>query len=116
MRFRILFLQLQPCIRALKYARGLKAALGDNIVIIFGYLFHTLNELYGGGDEVFDELVKLNLDNPEKDIKRLVNKFHPFVIHSHNAPDVLTISAIEALNGEVPVIHDCHEALTLRES
>jgi len=45
-----------------------------------------------------------------------VEKFQPFVIHSHNAPDLLTTSAIEAVKGEVPVIHDCHEALTLRET
>ena len=115
MKIRILFLEPQPCIRALKYARGLKAALGDNIVIIFGYLFHTLNELYGAGDEVFDELVKLHPNDLKGDIKRLVNRFHPDVIHSHNAPDFLTTSAIEAVN-EVPVIHDCHEALTLRET
>ncbi len=112
----ILFLEPQPCIRALKYAKGLKLAFGGNIRIVFGYLYRTLNELYGHGDEVFDELVKLNPDNLEGDIKRLVNKFQPFVIHSHNAPDSLTVSAIEAVNGEVPVIHDCHEALTLRET
>jgi glycosyltransferase involved in cell wall biosynthesis len=112
----VLFLEPQPCIRALKYATGLKLAFGGNIRIVFGYLYHTLNELYGHGDEVFDELVKLNPDNLEGDIKRLVNKFHPFVIHSHNAPDGLTVSAIEAVRSEVPVIHDCHEALTLRET
>ena len=112
----ILFLEPQPCIRALKYAKGLKLVFGGNIRIVFGYLYRTLNELYGHGDEVFDELVKLNPDNLEGDIKRLVNKFHPFVIHSHNAPDGLTVSAIEAVRNEVPVIHDCHEALTLRET
>jgi glycosyltransferase involved in cell wall biosynthesis len=112
----ILFLEPQPCIRALKYAQGLKLAFGGNIRIVFGYLYRTLNELYGHGDEVFDELVKLNPDNLEGDIKRLVNKFHPFVIHSHNAPDGLTVSAIEAVRSEVPVIHDCHEVLTLRET
>jgi len=100
----------------LKYAKGLKWALGGRIRIVFGYLYHTLNELYGYGNELFDELVKLNPDSLEGDIKRLVNKFHPLVIHSHNAPDLLTISAIEAVNGEVPVIHDCHEALSLRET
>ena len=113
---RILFLEPQPCIRALKYAKGLKWMFGGKVCIIFGYLFRKLNELYGHGDEVFDKLVKLNPDNLKGDVKGLVNKFHPFVIHSHNAPDLLTISAIEAANGEVPVIHDCHEALTLRET
>ena len=109
--FNILFLQPQPCIRALKYAKGLKCAFGGKARIVFGHLYHTLNELYGYGDEVFDKLVKLNPENLEGDIKNLVKKFHPFIIHSHNA-----ISAIEAVNGEVPVVHDCHEALTLRET
>jgi len=113
---KILFLQPQPCIRALKYAKGLKWAFNGRIRIVFGYLYHTLNKLYGDGDEVFDKFVKLNPDNLKSDIKNLVKKFHPFIIHSHNAPDLLTISAIEAVNGEVPVIHDCHEALTLRET
>jgi glycosyltransferase involved in cell wall biosynthesis len=116
MSLSILFLEPQPCIRALKYGKGLKRELGDKVIIIFGYLFHTLTELYGSGDEVFNECVKLNPDNPNESVKRIVNKFHPFVIHSHNAPDFLTISAIEAANGEVPVIHDCHEALTLNET
>jgi glycosyltransferase involved in cell wall biosynthesis len=82
---------------------------------MFGYLHNTLNTLYGCGDEVFDELVKLNPDDLKGDIRRIVNQFHPVVIHSHNAPDFLTISAIEAVKGEVPVIHDCPDALTLRE-
>ncbi|MCW4025982.1 MAG: glycosyltransferase family 4 protein, partial [Candidatus Bathyarchaeota archaeon] len=113
---RILFLEPQPCIRALKYARGLKWAFHGGIEIIFGHLYHTLNELYGHGDEVFDKLVRLHPANLKRDIKRLVKKSRPLFIHSHNAPDVLTISAIEALEGEVPVIHDCHEALSLRET
>lgn len=115
-KFRILFLEPQPCIRALKIARGLRWALSDKVSLIFGHLHHTLNELYGQGDEVFDKLVKLNPNDLEDDIRRLVNQYHPVVIHSHNAPDLLTISAIKAVKGEVPVIHDCHEALTLRET
>jgi len=113
---RVLFLQPQPCIRALKYAKGLKWALGGDISIVFGYLHHTLNELYGHGDEVFDKLVRLNPNNLKGDIKNLINEFHPSIIHSHNAPDFLTVSAIDAAEEEIPVIHDCHEALTLRET
>ena len=113
---RILFLEPQPCIRALKYAEGLKWAFGGNIRIAFGFIYHTLNKLYGRGDEVFDNLVKLNPDNLTGDIRRLAKEFKPLIIHSHNAPDLLTISAIEAVKGEVPVIHDCHEALTLRDT
>ena len=113
---RILFLQPQPCIRALKYAKGLKWTFSGKVCVIFAYLYRTLNELYGHGDEVFDRLVKLDPADLEGGIRGLVSKFHPFVIHSHNAPDFLTVSAIEAAKGEVPVIHDCHEALTMRET
>ena len=113
---RILFLEPQPCVRALKYAEGLKRIYSGNVKIAFGYFCYTLNELHGHGDEVFDKLVKLDIENPKSDIKRLAKKFSPFVIHSHNAPDLLTVSAIEAAEGEVPIIHDCHEALTLRET
>jgi len=116
MEFNILFLEPQPCIRALKYARGLKRASQNKIRIVFGYLFYTLNEIYGQGNEVFDELVKLNSENHQEDIEKLVKRIEPTVIHSHNAPDFLTISAIDAVKGEVPVIHDCHEALTMRET
>jgi len=112
----MLFLQPQPCIRALKYAKGLKWLFRGKVCVIFAYLYRTLNELYGHGDEVFDKLVRLNPVDLEGGIRELVGKFHPFVIHSHNAPDFLTVSAIEAAEGEVPVIHDCHEALTMRET
>ena len=116
MSFNILFLEPQPCIRALKHARGLKYALHNNVRITFGYLFYTLDELYGQGNETFDELVKLNLGDLQDDIKRLVKRIKPEIIHSHNAPDFLTISALDAVKGEVPVIHDCHEALSMRET
>ena len=116
MSFKVLFLEPQPCIRALKYARGLKWFLHNNVRIAFGYLFYTLNELYGQGDETFDELVKLNLESLPEDIAKLAKRIEPKIIHSHNAPDFLTVSALEAVKGEVPVIHDCHEALTMRET
>ncbi len=43
-----------------------------------------------------------------------MEKYRPHLIHSHNAPDFLTVAAIEAVGGSVPIIHDCHEALSLR--
>ena len=112
----VLFLEPQPCIRALKYARGFKWAPHNKIRITFGHLFYTLNELYGQGDEIFEELVKLNSESLQEDIEKLVKRIEPKVIHSHNAPDFLTISTIDAVKGEAPMIHDCHEALTMRET
>jgi glycosyltransferase involved in cell wall biosynthesis len=116
MSLNVLFLEPQPCIRALKYARGLKWASHNKIRITFGHLFYTLNDLYGQGDEIFDELVKLNMENLHEDIEKLVKRIEPDVIHSHNAPDFLTVLALDAVKGEVPVIHDCHEALTMRKT
>jgi len=109
---RLLFLQPQPCIRALKLAKGLKGALGEDVSLVFGYLDRTLTELYGYGDEFFDEFVKLG--NPEKSISELVQRYKPDIIHSHNAPDFLTVSAINAVD-DIPVIHDTHDALTMRK-
>jgi len=112
----VLFLEPQPCIRALKYAKGLKWAFKGKIHIIFGYLYYTLSELYGHGNEVFDKLVRLNQNNVRGDIEKLVDTTNPSIIHSHNAPDALTVAAVEAVEREVPVIHDSHEALSLRKT
>ena len=51
---RVLCLQRQPCIRALKYAVGLRSALPD-LTLGFAYQGLTLTEWYGTGDELFDE-------------------------------------------------------------
>jgi len=110
---RLLFLQPQPCIRALKLAKGLKGALGEDVSLVFGYLDRTLTELYGYGDEFFDEFVKLSREDPEKGISELAERYKPDIIHSHNAPDFLTVSAINVVN-DVPVIHDTHDVLTMR--
>lgn len=110
-----LFLQPQPCIRALKYAKGLKRLPGEGVNIVFGYLCYTLTELYGYGDEFFVKLVKLDKGNLERSVRDLVKKCEPELIHSHNAPDLLTVSAIEAVD-DIPIIHDNHEALSIRKT
>lgn len=111
---RLLFLQPQPCIRALKLAKGLKGALGEDVSLVFGYLDRTLTDLYGYGDEFFDEFVKLSREDPEKGISELAERYKPDIIHSHNAPDFLTVSAINAVD-DIPIIHDTHDALTMRK-
>jgi len=111
---RLLFLQPQPCIRALKLAKGLKWALKEDVSLVFGYLDRTLTELYGYGDEFFDEFVKLNREDLQKSISELVERYKPDIIHSHNAPDFLTVSAINAVDN-IPIIHDTHDALTMRK-
>ena len=50
---RVLFLQRQPCIRAMKYAIGLRARHPE-IALGFAYQGKTLTGWYGTGDELFD--------------------------------------------------------------
>ena len=49
---RILFLQQQPCMRALKFAAALRAAY-PSFKLGFAYQGKTLSEWYGSGDELF---------------------------------------------------------------
>lgn len=110
-----MFLQPQPCIRALKLARGLKKAPGEKVSITLGYLEETLTDLYGYGNEYFDDVVKINDENHEASIRVLAEEHDPHIVHSHNAPDFLTVSALNALES-TPVIHDVHDSLTMRET
>ena len=112
----ILFLEPQPCIRALKYATGLKNA--GNHRITFGYLNKSLTEFYGTGDELFDHNIKLEKEGNE-DLINLFNYENFDLIHSHNAPDYLTLKAIDALryaNRRIPIIQDNHDVLTMRKT
>ena len=110
----ILFLQEQPCIRALKYAKGLRAS-HKNINLFFGYLAKTLDEFYGEGNELFDGWFKLN-DNTAGCLKEIVSKIEPDIIHCHNAPDTLTELAINLLGGRHTIVHDIHDLLSIRHT
>ncbi len=112
---RVLFLQRQPCIRALKYAQGFTNGFGQKVEVVFAYLGKTLTEFYGCGDELFKEFVKLDRKDPERDIKDAVRDYDIDIIHSHNAPDFLTASALQS-GSNVPVIHDNHDVLSLRKT
>ena len=108
---RVLFLQQQPCVRALKYAVGLagEATLG------FAYRGRTLSELYGAGDELFEAWYPLG-DDPAAALPAIVEAFAPDVIHSHNLPDALTVLALDAVEGRIPVIYDVHDMQSLRRT
>lgn len=114
-KLRILFLEPQPCIRALKYGNALKSYLGDNVSLCFAYTGMPLNALYGHGDESFDRMVKLNPKETDGGIRCLIDSFNPSLIHSHNAPNNLTLSAINVAK-DVPIIHDVHEILSIHNS
>ena len=106
---RVLFLQQQPCVRALKYAVGLSGA----VTLGFAYRGRTLSELYGAGDELFEAWYPLG-DDPAAALPEIVEAFAPDVIHSHNLPDALTVLALDGVR--VPVIHDVHDMQSLRRT
>jgi glycosyltransferase involved in cell wall biosynthesis len=109
---RVLFLQRQPCIRALKYAVGLHSA-APGVRLAFACEGATLSQFYGEGDELFERWFHLD-GNPRRDLQRAIDRFQPDVIHSHNLPDHLTVLATEIGSGRVPIIHDVHDLRSLR--
>ena len=111
---RILFLQQQPCIRALKYAAALRAVF-PRFTLGFAYQGKTLSEWYGSGDELFERWWDLGTE-PAKGLEAAVEEFRPDLIHSHNLPDSLTAIALELFAGRVPVVHDVHDLQSLRRT
>ena len=111
---KVLFVQQQPCIRALKYAVGLRSARRD-VELGFAYRGGTLSEWYGSGDELFDRWWKLD-SRPASELNQIVDEFKPDVLHSHNLPDELTVAALSVVDGRVPVVHDVHDLQSLRRT
>ena len=111
---RVLFLHQQPCMRALKYAVGLRSA-GAPLELGFAYRGRTLSEFYGTGDELFDRWWRIGPDL-RADLLRVIAEWNPDLIHSHNLPDLLTVLALEVTEGRVPVIHDVHDMQSLRHT
>ena len=111
---RVLFLHQQPCMRALKYAVGFRAA-GADLELGFAYRGLTLSEFYGSGDELFDHWWRIGPDLGA-DLQQVIDDWEPDLIHSHNLPDLLTVLALEITGGAVPVIHDVHDMHSLRHT
>ena len=111
---RILFLQQQPCARALKYAAALRSAF-PRIQLGFAYQGKTLSGWYGSGDELFERWWDLGSE-PIRELKRAQGEFRPDLIHSHNLPDSLTAIALELFAGRVPIVHDVHDLQSLRRT
>jgi len=112
MPMRVLFVQQQPCVRALKYAVALRAARPD-LRLAFAYRGATLSRFYGSGDELFERWYRLEEDLASN-LRRAVAEFRPDVIHSHNLPDSLTVLALDVTQGSVPIVHDVHDLQSLR--
>jgi glycosyltransferase involved in cell wall biosynthesis len=111
---RILFLQQQPCVRALKYAVALRSAF-PSMRLAFAYQGRTLSEWYGSGDELFERWWDLGSE-PAKGLRAAAEEFRPDLIHSHNLPDSLTAIALELFAGRIPVVHDVHDLQSLRQT
>ena len=111
---RVLFLQQQPCIRTLKYAVGLRSA-SESLYLGFAYQGQSLDGWYGTGDELFDEWRPIGPD-VVGDLRGVIGRFRPDVIHSHNLPDRLTVLAMEITGGTTPVVHDAHDLQCLRQT
>jgi glycosyltransferase involved in cell wall biosynthesis len=112
---RVLFLQRQPCIRALKYAIGLRGSRPE-IALGFAYQGRTLSGWYGSGDDLFDGWWPMTADGPAAGLAEAIAEFRPTLIHSHNLPDALTVLALEVADGRIPVIHDSHDLQSLRRT
>lgn len=111
----VLFLEPQPCIRALKYGEGLRST-EDDVRLVFAYMQRTLTQFYGYGDELFDRMIKLEEEDLPQQIRELIDAENIDIVHSHNAPDFLTVAAIEASQGRIPVIHDIHDLISVRST
>lgn len=112
---RVLFLQRQPCIRALKYGVALRGARPE-LALGFAYQGRTLDEWYGSGDDLFEAWWRLDAAHPADGLAAAIAEFRPDLIHSHNLPDSLTVLALEAADGRIPVIHDSHDLQSLRRT
>ena len=111
---RVLFLQQQPCVRALKYAVGLRAARPD-VELGFAFQGRTLTEWYGSGDELFGQWWRLD-GRPGKELGRIIAEFSPHLIHSHNLPDVLTVLALEVAGDRIPIVPAVRDLQSLRRT
>ena len=76
---------------------------------------HDLSALYGYGEEYFDNISRKKAESLNSFVSKAINETRPDIIHSHNAPDRLTIAASRACKN-IPVIHDTHEALSVHHS
>jgi glycosyltransferase involved in cell wall biosynthesis len=110
----ILFVQPQPCIRALKYAEGI-CKIHSDIRLSFAYSGKTLTELYGHGDECFKAWFSLG-ENPANELQKIVDTSDINLIHSHNAPDTLTNLCIDLFGGKIPIVHDIHDLMSARHT
>lgn len=110
----VLFVQQQPCIRALKYGKGLKAFMPE-INLCFAYVGKTLSEVYGHGDELFENWFHIE-NEVESKLISIIEKYNINLIHCHNAPDSLTNICIKLFKNKIPIVHDIHDLMSARDT
>jgi glycosyltransferase involved in cell wall biosynthesis len=100
----ILFVQDAPCIRNFKMATALKFK-GHRVSLAYtkARLSQSYKEL---SDDVYQDCIQLKNQRHLWDMSK-----HYDILHCHNEPDMLTVSA---LAGDAPVVHDVHDLLSLR--
>ena len=102
----ILFVQEWPCIRNYKMATALR---GKGHRVSLAYAKAKLSQMYVGlSDDLYDQCFQLKSHRHLWDISKRYD-----LIHCHNEPDQLTVTA---LAGDAPVVHDTHDLISLREN
>ena len=100
----ILFVQNSPCIRNYKMANALRAR-GHKVTL--GYERLRLSQMYPGlNDDVYSDCIQIASHRQLWDLSKNFD-----IVHCHNEPDILTVSA---LAGQAPVVHDTHDLISLR--
>lgn len=109
---RILFIQPAPCARNIKQARALQQA-GHRVTL--AYQFATAKR-YGMDDDMYHDLIRLpqkvNIEVYGEYLSQIASDFDLCVIH--NEPDVFTLIAAAAIGGEIPIVHETHDLISLR--
>ena len=102
--FNILFVQNAPCIRNYKMATALTSK-GHRVSLAYtkARLSQNYKEL---NDDVYHDCIQLKNQRHLWDISK-----HYDLLHCHNEPDMLTVSAMA---GDAPVVHDVHDLISLR--
>jgi hypothetical protein len=110
----LLFLRPQPAIRSIKYALAFRASKA-NINCFHAYTGKTLTALYGYGDELFQQMTPLRQSHLTQDLRQLVASYDIDLIHSQNAPDVLTRVAVTTIH-DIPIIHENQDVISMRQT
>ena len=104
-RYRILFVQDEPCIRNYKECRALRS-LGHSVSV--AYSRRRLVQVLPLSESVYDDTIKISTP---QDLWDLAGRFD--LVHCHNPPDLWTRIA---LAGKRPVVHDTHDMVSLADT